>query len=95
MCEHQVNDLCGYFNILYYEFNNMANQHVVRRWDQRGVLWEWNWRTTENLDTQKQAFERARQIANNQGGDVFIHWRNWKFRERNTYGKEDLFPPRG
>lgn len=73
----------------------MANQHVVRRGDQRGVLWEWNSKTTENFDTQRQASERARKIATNQGGDVFIHWKDWKIRERNTYGKDDPFPPPG
>ena len=73
----------------------MANQHVVRRWDQRWVLWEGNARTTENLDTQREAFERAREIATNQWWDVFIHWRDGKFRERNTYGKPDPNPPRG
>ena len=73
----------------------MANQHVVRRWDQWWVLWEWNSRTAQNFDTQRDATERAREIATNQGGDVLIHWRDGKIRERNTYGKDDPYPPKG
>lgn len=72
-----------------------GNQHVVRRWDQRWVLWEGNSRTSGNFETQREAFERAREIATNQWGDVLIHGRNGRIRDRNTYGKPDLYPPKG
>jgi uncharacterized protein YdaT len=68
----------------------MANQHVVRRsngqWAVRG---EGNTRDTSHHDTQREAFEDAREVAQNQGGDVIIHNRKGRIRERNTYGKKD------
>ncbi len=73
----------------------MANQHVVKRDDDWAVLREKAQRDTARYDTQEEAFEAAREIAENQGGDVFIHDRHGKIRDRNTYGKPDHFPPRG
>lgn len=73
----------------------MANQHVVQRDEDWAVRRENAGRDTARYDTQEEAFEAARQIAENQGGDVFIHDRHGKFRDRNTYGKTDNFPPRG
>ncbi len=73
----------------------MVNQHVVHRpGDRWAVRREKSTRDTEVYDTQYEAFDAARQIAINQGGEVFIHRRDGKIRERNTYGK-DPFPPRG
>lgn len=75
---------------------NMANQHVVKRpngtWAVKG---EGNFKDTSRHDTQSDAFEKAKDIAENQGGDVFIHGLDGKFRERNTYGKKDYCPPKG
>ncbi|MFA6131955.1 MAG: DUF2188 domain-containing protein [Patescibacteria group bacterium] len=74
----------------------MANQHIVHRSDGSwAILGEGNSRDTLHLDTQLQAFSIAKEIADNQGGDVIIHGLNGKIRGRNTYGKPDLFPPRG
>lgn len=73
----------------------MSNQHVVKREDGWAVRGEGNTRDTSRHQTQAEAFEAARRIAQNQGGDVFIHGRDGKFRERNTYGKKDPYPPRG
>lgn len=73
----------------------MANQHVVKREDGWGVLKENGTRDTVVVDTQREAERVAKSIAENQGGDVFIHDRHGKIRERNTYGKEDHFPPKG
>lgn len=70
------------------------NQHVVRRDDGWAVRGEKNSRDTSHHNTQREAFEKAREIAKNQGSEVFIHDRQGKFRERNTYGK-DPYPPEG
>lgn len=73
----------------------MANQHVVQRPDgEWAVRGECNSRDTSRHKTQDEAFGTAREIAENQGGDVFIHGRNGKIRERNTYGKPDYCPLR-
>lgn len=74
----------------------MANQHVVRRPGDRWAVRRANAsRDTIVYDNQTEAFEAARDIAINQGGEVFIHGRDGRIRERNTYGKKDPFPPRG
>lgn len=73
----------------------MANQHVVRRDDGWGVRGEGNSRDTSHHGTQREAAEAAQRIAENQGGDVIIHGRDGRIRERNTYGKPDPFPPKG
>ena len=69
-------------------------QHVVRREDGWAVRGEGNKRDTVHTDTQKQANERATEIAKNQGSEVIIHGRDGKFRERNSYGN-DPYPPEG
>jgi len=71
-----------------------SNQHVVRRGDGWGVVGGGNSRATAILPTQQEAFERAREIAQNQGVDVVIHGRNGQFRERHSYGN-DPYPPKG
>lgn len=73
----------------------MGNQHIVKRQDGWGVLGEGNSRDTSRHPTQADAFEAGRRIAENQGGDVIIHDRDGRIRERNTYGKPDHFPPPG
>lgn len=70
------------------------NQHVVKRDGGWAVRGENNIKDTSHHQTQQEALEAARDIAKNQGSEVFIHGRNGKFRERNTYGK-DAFPPKG
>lgn len=70
------------------------NQHVVKTSTGWGVKGEGNTRVTEIFSTQKQAIEQAREIAINQNSEVFIHGKNGRFRERNSYGN-DPFPPKG
>ena len=73
----------------------MAHQHVVQRpdgsWAVRG---EGNSRDTSRHNTQRDAFERAREVATNQRGDVIVHGRDGRIRSRDSYGN-DPFPPRG
>jgi hypothetical protein len=71
------------------------NQHVVPHgkgeWAVKG---EGNARNTYITDTQKEAIDLAKEIAQNQQSELFIHDRHGQIRERNTYG-EDSFPPQG
>ena len=70
------------------------DQHVVpheKGWAVRGAC---NKRVTSTHRTQKEAIEAARLIAIKQHSELFIHRRDGKFRDRNSYGN-DPFPPRG
>lgn len=71
------------------------NQHVVRNpkggWSVRG---EGNSRATANTETQQQAIDVARNIAQNQGSDVVVHGRDGRIRDRSSYGN-DPHPPKG
>ncbi len=73
----------------------MSNQHIVQRADGWAVRGEGNQKDTSHHQSQEEAFEAAKQIAINQGGDTITHGRDGKIRERNTYGKIDHCPPRG
>lgn len=72
----------------------MANQHVIKRDDSWAVRGENNSKDTSHHPTQKEAQERAREIAINQRGEVLIHGVNGKIREKNSYGN-DPSPPKG
>jgi len=62
------------------------NQHVVPRGNGRwGVLGEGNSRDTAQFDTQYEAIEAARQIAQNQETELVIHGVDGRIRERNSY----------
>lgn len=75
--------------------NNMKiNQHVVKRTDGWAVVGEGNSRDTSVHQTQHQAIERAREIAQNQRSEVVIHGEDGRIRDKNSYGN-DPFPPRG
>lgn len=59
----------------------VKNQHVVKKTSEDwGVKGEDNTRVTQNFDNQKQAFEKAKDIAINQQSEVFIHCEDGKFR---------------
>ena len=70
------------------------NQHVVPKGDDWAVRGAGNEKVTKIVSTQKEAIKIARDIAINQGSEMFIHGENGQIRERNTYGK-DIFPPKG
>lgn len=96
MRTEKLNPFIRQCNFDFDEVNDMSgkNQWVVRNGDKWCVRGEGNDRLTSTHDTQQEAFERARDIARNQGSEVFIQGTDGKIRERNTYGK-DPFPPRG
>lgn len=70
------------------------NQHVVPAGDEWGVRGEGNSRLTGRFETQREAIDAGREIAQNQNSELFIHRQNGQIRERNSYGN-DPFPPRG
>ena len=70
------------------------NQHVVRTDQGWGVRGEGNSRLTSEHKTQGDAIGVARDIARNQRSELFIHDRENRFRERNSYGS-DPHPPKG
>lgn len=70
------------------------NQHVVPRGDNWAVRGENNGKVTSIHSTQREAIEQARNIAQNQKAELFIHGENGRIRERNSYGN-DPFPPKG
>lgn len=70
------------------------NQHVVPKGDDWAVRGAGNEKVTKIVSTQKEAIKIARDIAINQGSEMFIHGENGQIRERNTFGN-DNFPPKG
>lgn len=70
------------------------NIHVVRN----GGVWQAKQenaqRSSGNFATQKQAFDRAREIARNNGQEVAIHGLNGQIRAKHSYGN-DPYPPKG
>jgi hypothetical protein len=70
------------------------NQHVVRSGDQWAVRGEGNSRVTSKHETQSEAIEAGRRIAQNQKSELLIHGKNGQIRERSSYGS-DPHPPKG
>lgn len=69
------------------------NQHVVPDGKKWGVKGEGNSKATELFDTQKEAIERAREIARNQRSEVVIHRKDGRIRDKDSYGN-DPNPPK-
>lgn len=70
------------------------NQHVTPKNDKWQVKGAGNKKATALFDTQKEAINHARQISKNQNSELFIHGRDGKIRERDSYGN-DPYPPKG
>lgn len=70
------------------------NQHVVPHSDGWAVQSEGGQKPSSVHRTQREAIDRAREIARNQGTELFIHGQNGRIRERDSHGR-DPFPPRG
>ena len=51
-------------------------------------------RASSTHSTQAAAVEAATRIAKNQQSEVYIHGRDGRIRERNSYGR-DSYPPKG
>ncbi len=70
------------------------NQHVVPHSGGWAVKGAGNEQATSVHETQREAISAARDIAINNSSELFIHNRQGRFRERNSYGN-DPFPPEG
>ena len=70
------------------------NQHVVPHADGWAVRGAGSSRATKVVDTQREAIDIARSIAQNQQSEMLIHGENGRIRERNSYGN-DPYPPKG
>lgn len=74
---------------------NFVSQHIVKHnsggWALKkgGAL-----KASKIFKTQAQAYSFGRQVAINQGAELFVHGRNGRIRQRNSYGR-DFFPPQG
>jgi hypothetical protein len=69
-------------------------QHVVPSGGKWSVRRAGAARASGTYNTQEEAIQRARDIAQNQRTELFIHGRDGRIRERNSYGT-DPFPPKG
>lgn len=69
-------------------------QHVVPNGNKWSIRKAGSERASGTFDTQKEAVENAKKIAKNQKTELYIHGRDGRIRERNSYGK-DPYPPRG
>ena len=68
------------------------NQWVSPRGDKWAVYGEGNSRDTGIYNTQKQAIDRAIDIAKNMGGEVIIQRPDGRIRSKDSYGN-DPCPP--
>ena len=70
------------------------NIHVVHDGEQWKVKQENAMRSSGNFGTQREAIDRARQIAQNNGQEVAIHGLDGRIRSKHSYGN-DPCPPKG
>lgn len=70
------------------------NIHVVPRNEGWVVRKEGSTRATSVHSTQREAVDAARKIAQHKNGELVIHGRDGRIRDRDSYGS-DPFPPRG
>ena len=70
------------------------NQHVVPHDGEWAVRGAGSQRATSVHRTQREAIDTGRQIARNQGTELFVHGRDGRIRERDSHGN-DPFPPKG
>lgn len=72
-----------------------SNKHVVPNGDGSwGVKSQGASRNTKNFSTQKEAIKYGTNSAKKNNSELFIHGRDGKIRERNSYGN-DPYPPKG
>ncbi len=69
-------------------------QHVVPSGGKWRVQRAGASRASGVFDTQQEAVQRAKELAQNQQTELYIHGRDGRIRERSSYGR-DPFPPKG
>lgn len=70
------------------------NQHVVPHPDGWAIKAEGSKRATKVIATKEEAIAIARQIARNQGSELFVHGKDGKIQSRDSHGN-DPYPPKG
>lgn len=70
------------------------NQHVVPHDEGWAVRGAGSRRASSVHQTQQEAINAGREIASNQGTELFIHGRDGRIRERDSHG-HDPFTPKG
>lgn len=73
---------------------NMKGQHVFPNGDKWSVRKAGSSRASGTYDTQGQAITRGRELAKTQGTELYVHGKDGRIRERNSYGR-DPYPPKG
>lgn len=68
--------------------------HVTPRGGKWAVRSAGSSRAANVVSTQQEAIDIARERAKRDGGELYVHGRDGRIRERNTYGK-DPYPPKG
>ena len=68
------------------------NQHVVPKDNKWAIKGEGNDKYTAIVDTQREAINKAREIARNQSSELVIHRKDGRIRDKDSYGN-DPFPP--
>lgn len=63
-------------------------QHVVPNGGKWSVRKAGSSRATSTYTTQHEAVREARKIAKNQGTELYIHGRDGRIRERDSYGND-------
>lgn len=71
-----------------------AGQHVVPNGGKWSVRRSGASRASGTFGTQQEAITKATEIARNQKTELYIHGRDGRIRERNSYG-QDPHPPKG
>ena len=69
-------------------------QHVLPNGEKWSVRRAGASKASGTYATQGEAIERAREIARNQSTELFIHGKDGRIRERDSYGN-DNHPPKG
>jgi uncharacterized protein YdaT len=64
------------------------NQHVVKHPEGWAIVGAGNERATKVTATQKEAIDKAREIAQNQKSELFIHGKDGRIRERDSHGND-------
>jgi hypothetical protein len=68
--------------------------HVVPRDNKWAVVKGGSQRASHLAETQKEAFQVARDLATKSNSEVSIHGENGRIRKKHSYGK-DPYPPKG
>ena len=67
-------------------------QHVVPKGEKWSVRKAGASRAYGTFVTQKEAVKEAKKIAKNQGTELYIHGKDGRIRERNSYGRDPHRP---